>query len=208
MTEKQARLWDYLVLSARFLIGWTLMDYGFSKLTAGQFGITPVEMGTAVKDISLFRLSWYVFDHEPFKAFIGISQLIAGGLMIYNKTALLGVLLSIPILVNILVIDMTIMPLALRSGFIHRLSFYLLLEGLVLWHYRDRMLIVWKQLSSGISTRYRFPFWAYLLLPLSAILLEILSILSRLLFQLIVAPEVLWVNTLDFIHKMCEHLAS
>ncbi|GAB3538856.1 hypothetical protein GCM10027443_34590 [Pontibacter brevis] len=134
--------WDYFILAARFLIGWTFLRYGYSKMVDGQFGISDVELATPLKDLSLFRVSWYMFDHQPFKAFIGVSQVICGGLLIINRTALLGAFLFLPIVTTVLLIDLTFMPTAMANAFAWRLSFYILLDFLILWHYRSKMEVI------------------------------------------------------------------
>lgn len=185
MTEKKQKLWDYFILCARVLIALTLLRYGWSKMTGGQFGISAKEMATPIKELGLFKLSWYLFDQEPFKSFIGISQIIAGLLLLYNRTLILGVLLSIPILANILVIDITYIKL---DGFYWRLSFYLILDFLILWHYNDRMIIACNAIFNGLTTKFKFPMWAYLILPIMAIGLEFLGIIPSLLSGLIFKP--------------------
>lgn len=185
MTEKKQKLWDYFILCARVLIACTLLSYGWSKLTEGQFGISAKELATPVKDLGLFKLSWYLFDHEPFKSFVGISQIIAGLLLLYNRTLILGVLLSLPILVNILVIDITYIKM---SGFYWRLSYYLFLDFLILWHYKDRMILAFRNIFGGLTTKFKYPIWAYLILPIMAIGLEILGVVPRLLSGLIINP--------------------
>ncbi len=144
------KLWDFFILSARVLLAFVFIDYGWGKLTGGQFGLRPEELNMPVKDLSLFRLSWYLFEQEPFKSFIGISQIIAGLLLLYNRTLILGTLLSIPILTNILVIDITYIKM---TGFYWRLSYYLVLDFLILWHYRDRMFAAFKNLTNGIKDK-------------------------------------------------------
>lgn len=86
--------WDYFILTARFLLAWTFLSYGYGKLTAGQFGISEAELATPLQDLSLFRVSWYLFDHEPFKTFIGISQVLCALLLLVNRTVLIGAFFS------------------------------------------------------------------------------------------------------------------
>ncbi|MNK62054.1 hypothetical protein D3C87_812220 [compost metagenome] len=186
MTVKKEKLWDYFILCARVLLAWTLLSYGWSKLNDGQFGISAEEMATPVKDLGLFKLSWYLFDHEPFKSFIGISQIIAGLLLLYNRTLIFGVLMSIPIFLNILIIDITYVKM---SAFYWRLSYYLILDLLILWHYRDRMIMAFKAIFNGLTTKFKFPTWAYLILPIMAIGLEILPFIPKLLLELILNPK-------------------
>jgi len=188
----KAQLPDYFILVARFLLGWTFLRYGYGKLADEQFGVTAAELATPLKDLSLHRLSWYLFDHQPFKAFIGISQIICGGLLIVNRTAILGAFLFLPIVVNILVIDLTVMPPDHAVGFAWRLSFYVLLDLLVLWHYRSRMKIVWRAVQRNVSTGSRFPIWAYLILPALAIALDVLLVVPKLLINLALYPAATW----------------
>lgn len=185
MTEKKQKLWDYFILCARFLIAWTMLSYGWSKLTEGQFGISAKEMAMPVKDLGLFKLSWYLFSYEPFKSFIGVSQIVAGLLLLYNRTLIFGALLSIPILANILIIDITYIKM---PGFYWRLPYYLLLDFLILWHYRERMFLAFKHLSNGLTTKFKHPVWAYLILPIGMVVLELLYVVPLLLTKLVLKP--------------------
>ena len=208
MSEKKQKLWDYFILCARILIAWTLLGYGWSKLTGGQFGISAQELATPVKDLNLFRLSWYLFDHEPFNYFVGVSQIIAGLLLLYNRTLILGVLLSLPILANILVIDITYIKM---PGFYWRMSYYLVLDMLILWHYKDRMITAFKAIFTGLTTRFKYPVWAYLILPVMAIALELLGTVPRLLTELVLSPAGLIsrISTIpDLIYDILKQISS
>jgi uncharacterized membrane protein YphA (DoxX/SURF4 family) len=194
------KIWDYFILTARFLLAWTFLRYGFSKLTEGQFGINEVEMATQLKDLSLFKLSWYLFDHEPFKSFIGVSQIICGLLLLINRTTLIGAFLFLPIVATILVIDLTFMPISLAQGFAWRLSFYIILDFLILWHYKDRMKVIWKSIWENVNTKFKFPVWSYLLLPIFAITLEVVGVIPKILTELILHPS----ETIDSLMKIPE----
>ncbi|MBA3284490.1 MAG: DoxX family membrane protein [Nitrosopumilus sp.] len=185
MTDRKQKLWDYFILCARVLIAWTFLSYGWGKLTGNQFGLSTDQLSTPVKDLGLFKLSWYLFDQEPFKSFVGISQILAGLLLLYNRTLIIGALLSIPILANILIIDITYIKM---SGFYWRLSYYLFLDFVILWHYKDRLLLAFKSIFSGLTTKFKYPIWAYLILPIMAIGLELLGVVPRLLAGLIFNP--------------------
>jgi uncharacterized membrane protein YphA (DoxX/SURF4 family) len=195
------KIWDYFILTARFLIAWTFLRYGYDKLIdGGQFGVSELDMATELKDLSLFKLSWYLFDHEPFKSFIGISQILCGIFLLLNRTTLIGALLFLPIVTTILIIDLTFMPPLLAQGFVWRLSFYIILDLLILWHYKDRMIVIWKSIWHNVNTKFKFPLWAYLLLPLFAIALEIIGALPRVFTQLLFQPA----ETIESILKIPE----
>lgn len=195
MTERKQKLWDYFILCARVLIAYTFLSYGWAKLSEGQFGLSDKELTTPVKNLSIFKLSWYLFEQEPFRSFIGISQIVAALLLLYNRTLILGALLSIPILANILVIDITYVKM---PGFYWRLSYYLFLDILILWHYKDRIVVAFHNVFAGISTKFKYPLWAYLILPLMIIVLEILGLIPQTITGLIINPT----ETLDGLSKI------
>ncbi len=182
------KTWDYFILTARFLLAVTFLSYGYSKLSNGQFGISETELQTPVKDLSLFKLSWYLFDHQPFKFFIGISQIICGILLMINQTVLLGAFLFLPIVSTILIIDLTYVPSSMATAFAWRLGFYIVLDILILMHYPSRIKTTWAALTHNVSTRYKIPIWGYLILPLSVIALEIMGVIPKLIFGLITNP--------------------
>lgn len=148
----KAQVWEYLLLSARVLLAWTLFRYGWAKLTDNQFGVDAQTMSLPLKQIGLFRLSWYLADHQPFKAFIGVSQLIIALLLINNKTVIIGALASIPIWLNILMWDMTFME-GMTRAFMIRLSYYLILTGLILYQERDKII---PAINSFLTSTLRF----------------------------------------------------
>lgn len=201
-TISREKYWDYFILGARFLLGWTFLRYGYSKMADGQFGISETELATPLKDLSLFRVSWYMFDHQPFKAFIGISQIICGSLLIINRTALLGAFLFLPIVVTVLLIDLTFMPAVMANAFAWRLSFYILLDFMILWHYKSKMEVIWSAVWQNVNTRFRYPIWMYLLLPLVAVAIEIAGVLPKAIFYIILNPEQAWSGVQGIINKI------
>lgn len=172
---------EYLLLSVRALLAWTLYRYGWAKLTDGQFGVDDKTMNMALKDIDLFRLSWYLADHQPFKAFIGVSQILCAILLSLNRTAIIGAFMSIPIWLNILVWDLTFMG-NMAVAFIFRLSYYLILTGLIIYQEKDK-LIPAVILTTQVQQTVKFPIWAYVALPLTAIGVEIAGALPNVVFN-------------------------
>lgn len=172
LTKRQ--YWAYFLLAARVLLAWTLFRYGWAKLTHTMFGVDQNTMDAPLKRIDLMRLSWYLADHEPFNSFVGLSQLGVVVLLVFNRTVVLGALLSIPIWLNILVWDMTFMK-GFSLAFTCRLSFYLLLTGLLIYQARAQTLPALQRITSGERGIINFPVWAYLLLPVAAIGVELIG---------------------------------
>ena len=169
--------WDYFLLSARVLLAWTLYRYGWAKLTDGQFGVDDKTMNTALKDIDLFRLSWYLADHQPFKAFIGISQIICALLLTVNRTVIIGAFVSIPIWLNILMWDLTFMG-GMAVAFTFRLSYYVILTVLIIYQSKSKVIPAILRVTENDSNN-KFPKWVYLLLPVTAIGIEIIGALPN-----------------------------
>lgn len=167
----KSQLWDYFILTARVLLAFIFIAYGLAKLTGYQFGVTPEVMTQPLGKVSLSHVAWYCFAQEPFSAFVGVSQVIASLLLLWNRTALLGALLLLPIAVTIFVIDLTFLKEII--AFRYALPFYLGLILLIIGHYRERMVIVFQALTQGIRPRFSHPLWAYLLLPVMAVLLSL-----------------------------------
>jgi uncharacterized membrane protein YphA (DoxX/SURF4 family) len=165
-SASKACLWDYFILTARVLLASIFLVYGVGKLVGLQFGVTPQILAQPLGQVSVAHLAWYCFDHQPFCAFVGISQIVASLSLLWNRTALLGALLLLPIAVTIWVIDLTFLNHI--TAFRYMLPFYLGLLFLILAHYRDRMVVVARALALGVTTRFAYPWWAYGLLPLLA----------------------------------------
>ena len=187
-----SKLWDYFILIARFLLAITFLQYGISKLTIGQFGIAQDELLTPIKDLSLFKVMWYLFDHQPFKGFIGFSQVVCGALLLVNRTTLIGAILFLPITVTILVMDISFMSTDMAIGFAWRLTSYLILDGLIIWHYRDKIRIAIRAITKNDRPKYTNTFWVYLLLPIFAIALEMTLAFPRIALQAITHPAELF----------------
>lgn len=139
---------DLTVLSIRILLAIIFISYGTGKLFGGQFGnLTEKELATPIQNLSLFKVAWFLFDHQPFKIFIGISQIIASVMLLYNRTMFIGALMLIPIIANILIIDLTIMPYGFKVAFGFRLSAYLCYIGLLLFYYKSYLVPVCRTIA-------------------------------------------------------------
>jgi hypothetical protein len=85
--------------------------YAISKILGGQFymkGKLPAEIATTtLGEASSFSLAWTFMGHSyVYILFIAISQLIGAWFLLWNKTKLIGLLLLIPIMINIILVDL------------------------------------------------------------------------------------------------------
>ncbi|SUJ08599.1 Uncharacterised protein [Sphingobacterium spiritivorum] len=189
----QEKTLDLIILSIRCLLAFIFLSYGIGKLSGGQFGnLTTEELATPIKDLSLFKTGWYLFDHQPFKYFIGISQIIAALLLLYKRTVIIGALMLIPIIVNILIIDLTIMPYNFKIAFTFRLTFYLLFIVSLLYYYREDIMPLLKKLMNIHTIKYKHSKLSYLLIPVFMVLLECLNSVFRMIYLIASSPQHTW----------------
>jgi len=183
------RYWDYFILTARFLLAFTFIKYGYSKLVDGQFGVSSSDLLIPLKDLPLFKVMWFLFDHEPLKTTVGILQIIAGILLLFESTAILGVIFFIPIAANIVLMDISFMDEGMGQAFARRFTYYFVLCFLILWNDKDRIKLIWNAMIKKFSMKRKFPIFLYLLLPLFAIILEILPGIPYAFYYLMTNPE-------------------
>lgn len=91
---------------ARYLTSFFLLLYGFAKLNGSQFTILLSELDRPMGQVSGFWLTWYYFGYSPiFGNFIALVQILAGILLMFRKTTLLGSCLAFPVVTNIILVD-------------------------------------------------------------------------------------------------------
>lgn len=149
-----------------------LLAYSVAKLTGHQFYTNPELLLTTVKEANLFQLSWFLANHEPFKMFIAISQISAALLLIFNRTAIIGAFLVIPIWINILIWDVSFMDQLMAIQFGFRIGYYLILTGLILWFYKDKIITAFRIFTEKTDRRLSKSVLLYVSLPLAGYALE------------------------------------
>lgn len=81
--------------------------YGFAKINGSQFTILDSELTKPMGDVSGFWLTWYYFGYSPFYGtLIALVQIGAGVLLVLPRTALAGALILLPVVGNIILIDL------------------------------------------------------------------------------------------------------
>ncbi len=124
--------------------------YAISKILGGQFymkGKLPAEIAnTTLGDASSFSLAWTFMGYSYFYIlFVGITQLIGAWFLLWNKTKLIGVVILIPIMINIIIFDILFLDVypALANAII---IFTMLL--LILFFNKERVIDVIKRLTN------------------------------------------------------------
>lgn len=94
----------------RLNVTFKLCTYGLGKILGGQFyrkGSIPEDVAMIpLGETGSYNLAWTFFGHsQGYILFIGISQLIGAILFIIPRTKLIGGAILLPILLNIIVVD-------------------------------------------------------------------------------------------------------
>lgn len=181
---KSLNIKQYLFFAIRVLLGVVSISYGTGKMLDEQFGLNPEELNTPIKDLSLFKVSWYLFGQEElYKYAVGFFQTIGGVLLLFKRTELLGAILLFPIFVVILIIDISFVKM---PGFYIRIPYYLCLLLIIMSQYWDIIRVFFEQYFRLPIAEAKFPFWAYLLLPVICLVLEFLPASIITFFQIII----------------------
>lgn len=107
----------FLYLAARYYAAFTLLGYGFAKLMGAQFTVLDSELAKPMGDVSGFWLTWYYFGYSAvYASVVAWVQIVGAALLGFRRTALVGVLLLLPVMVNIVCIDLWVVRFPLESG--------------------------------------------------------------------------------------------
>lgn len=98
--------YKYMHVFARYYLGFVLLLYGIEKITLNQFGIQPSGLAESMGNYD----SWHMFRtfmgiSKSYKFFSGLMELIPGLLLLFRRTSTLGSLIALPVLINVLMLN-------------------------------------------------------------------------------------------------------
>jgi hypothetical protein len=118
-------------LAARWYVFVFLNIYGVGKIAGAQFyrqGHLPADIAnTALGQAGAFELAWTFMGYSfAYILFIGLAEVVGAWLLLWEKTKLFGVLVLLPVMINILVFDMVFLDKygALASATIYTLLLF------------------------------------------------------------------------------------
>jgi hypothetical protein len=103
-----ARLYDALRVAVQVGLGLILIEYGGLKVVPSQFPRPSLSrLLQPFGDASPMGLMWtFMGASVPYTIFAGLSELVAGLLLMFRRTATLGALVAIPVLTNVVVLNL------------------------------------------------------------------------------------------------------
>lgn len=174
MTEVREKIIDFTILALRWYLAFYMIDYGWGKVTMSQFGVhDEAILQTPLEEVDTFYVAWYLYGKSLFFNYTtGIAEIVGGILLLFHRTALLGTLLILTILGQILIIDIAFTTSQQGFALPTRILGMILSALSILYHYKDRLVKVFNQLTRGVSTKFKYSWWVYLLLPIIGFLLD------------------------------------
>jgi hypothetical protein len=93
--------------AARYFVAMMMLLYGFGKLNGSQFTVLDSQLDRPLGEVPGFWLTWYYFGlSRGYGAAVALSEIAGGALLLFRRGTLLGALLLLPVLGNIVLIDL------------------------------------------------------------------------------------------------------
>lgn len=91
----------------RYWLSISICSYGFGKILGNQFAHSYFRDNSLVKNLSGYDLTWNYFGHSySFAVIIAILQIGGSLLLLFRRTSLLGAVVLMPIMLNIVLINL------------------------------------------------------------------------------------------------------
>lgn len=112
--NRQEKKWGHISLTLpgilqgfiRWWLAFQISLYGFAKILKTQFHSVPYRYDMPVGDLSGFSLTWFYYGYSyPLAVIIGLIQIAGSILLLFRSTTLIGVIMLLPVMVNIILIN-------------------------------------------------------------------------------------------------------
>jgi hypothetical protein len=128
--RKSYRQLNYLLcLFTRYSLALIAFGYGISKVLALQMPFPMLsQLATPLGDLLPMRLSWLFIGYStPYEAFSGVMEVLVALLLLYRRTATLGVMIATAVFTNVMMLNLCYdIPVKLYSMNLVLLCLYLL----------------------------------------------------------------------------------
>lgn len=103
------RLFSWLRLIMQIHVGATVLSYGMAKVVPCQFPpLDAIRLSKPLGDFSASGLLWAVMGYAPlYTIFGGVTEVIAGFLLMIPATSLVGALLTFAVMTNVLMFNLS-----------------------------------------------------------------------------------------------------
>jgi hypothetical protein len=154
MTTTYAKAYPKLLDWLRYLCAFLLYMYGVSKLAHMQFSLPAATANRPIGSLTGYELTWYYFGYSrTYACILGLTQVAGATLLMFRRTAFLGAAVMLPVMGNILLVNLFILVNDYGPEFMATLILCSLL--VILWHERGVLISAfWKsQISESPRSR-------------------------------------------------------
>jgi uncharacterized membrane protein YphA (DoxX/SURF4 family) len=101
------RTQDHVTMLVRFVLGATMLSYGWAKVFPNQMPAPgPERLLNSIGQTSPMGLLWtFMGASTPYQIFAGVGEVVGGVLLFWRRTALLGALVLVGVLVNVVALN-------------------------------------------------------------------------------------------------------
>jgi hypothetical protein len=147
-TPALARSDPRLIDWCRYFSAFQLYIYGMSKLAHLQFSLGPKLINRPIGALTGYELTWYYFGYSrTYACILGMTQVLGATLLLFRKTTFLGAATMMPVMANIMLINIFILVNDYGAELMATLIFLSLLT--ILWYDRARFIaIFWNEQSA------------------------------------------------------------
>lgn len=143
------------VAMVRYWLAISLAEYGMSKIMHWQFNMGSYLQDVPLRDLRPMQLTWYYFGFSyTYACIVGCIQLLGSLLLLFRRTFLLAAMMLLPVLANIVMIDIffQVAPMALLNAIAYTTG----LLFLILLHWKPLHAVF---LQAGMALPHRIPRW-------------------------------------------------
>ena len=139
----------------RYWLAASICTYGFAKILKAQFYQSISANDSLVQSLSGFDLTWNYFGHSyALSVIIAIFQIGGSVLLLFRRTTLLGAVILLPVILNILLINLFYQIGALP--FLYSILYTLGLVYLLVFRWKDIKVILFKPVYTFPAIRLGF----------------------------------------------------
>lgn len=97
----------YFEVGVRYVLGLVMLSYGFAKLIPTQFTTPSLErLLQPLADFSPMGLLWtFMGFSQPYTIFAGFSEVLAGMLLVFRRTRMLGAMVAAAVMANVVMMN-------------------------------------------------------------------------------------------------------
>jgi hypothetical protein len=144
----------------RYWLAFMISLYGYAKILKTQFAQQLTRNDTPVGHLSGFQLTWNYFGHSyTFAVILGLLQIGGSILLLFRRTTLLGAFILLPVLVNIVLINLFYQ---IDPGAFLNSIFFTLALCFILYLYRQELIALFLHKASNLPP-IRLGWFKYLL---------------------------------------------